>query len=474
MMMLPSRNRTNDNNNNEKDNDDENLQIDHVMNVYRIPALQEQPFYRQRLVQQALALVQHSRETFWIDASCCSTDSVAEEESQQQGWCDLERLAHQIYRRHVKYYQLLEGDDHNDVSIISGAEWWVQVKPNKTFSRIAKVIPAAGIVEEVNDDDDHHHHQQQQQTKQPQQQHFVSSSSNNQAIDLHYDKDEALAEAFGLGWFPTLSTVTYLTSGNHNNHNSTTSSMMAPTLILPHTYNQPETKVMDYMMVCHPRVGKHVVFDGRLLHGAPAHDALREKPRPYDIVDNNNNNDNNDDDEDNHDEHDMRITFLVNLWFTGRPAGVKPLPEEIRNVLRRLGGGNEEEHHHHHRSDHHHHMIDLEFIDEHVEIIHLDRNKNMAEDLHRIELPFVSKGATWIGGGGEDVDDDDDDDDDEGIRLITYPPPSSSSSDSILVHFGPGLQAYLERKDDDELDNDDDDQDGGNVKPAVAYQEFYV
>ena len=63
-----------------------------------------------------------------------------------------------------------------------------------------------------------------------------ASSSSTCGIDLHYDKDEALAESFGLGSFPTLSTVTYLTGA---------SSKAPPTILLDHTYTQGEEEVMS-------------------------------------------------------------------------------------------------------------------------------------------------------------------------------------------------------------------------------------
>ena len=73
-----------------------------------------------------------------------------------------------------------------------------------------------------------------------------------------------------------------------------------------------------------------------------------------------------------------------------------------------------------------------------------------AEDLHkalrhRIEVPFL-KGITWeemLKGWTKDEDEEDDDDDDDDDDVVnTFPPPPTD--DTVLVTFGPGLQAYLD------------------------------
>lgn len=114
------------------------------------------------LIRQAEALADCSKDTFWVPGDASEYDG--------EEWCDLEILARQIYRRHVHAYSLqtLARGDGRTTPVAGGAEWWVQVKPAG--------MPRA-------------------------------------PVDLHYDKDEALAEAFGLGSFPTLSTVRKRKSG---------------------------------------------------------------------------------------------------------------------------------------------------------------------------------------------------------------------------------------------------------------------
>lgn len=79
------------------------------------------------------------------------------------------------------------------------------------------------------------------------------------AIDLHYDKDENIAEAFSVGVFPQISTVTYVSS----------SSSFQPTMVFNTTAGDAVGTAISDCFISFPRVGKHVAFDGRFLHGAP-------------------------------------------------------------------------------------------------------------------------------------------------------------------------------------------------------------
>ena len=94
----------------------------------------------------------------------------------------------------------------------------------------------------------------------------------------------------------------------------TASHNASPTVVFDRTYEQQDDEVINEMSISHPRRGMHLVFDGRLLHGAPAHHALRPlvTERKNDT-----------------EKHKVRVTFLVNIWLSGRPSGVKPLPPDI-------------------------------------------------------------------------------------------------------------------------------------------------
>jgi hypothetical protein len=88
----------------------------------------------------------------------------------------------------------------------------------------------------------------------------VAHDGGDAGIDFHFDKDVMLA-SLGLPFVhPTLSTVTYLTSCNG-----------APTVVFP-LRRSPQGELdrsCKCMAVSHPVAGKHLVFDGKLLHGCP-------------------------------------------------------------------------------------------------------------------------------------------------------------------------------------------------------------
>lgn len=107
-----------------------------MSNVFCIPTLQGSDI-SSSLVQHAQELVKHSKETHWVDKNC-----------NLDGLSPLEKLSWNLFEHHAKQF----GSALGDVMDRGGAEWWVQVK---------------------------------------------DTSGQNTAIDLHYDKDEALAESFG-------------------------------------------------------------------------------------------------------------------------------------------------------------------------------------------------------------------------------------------------------------------------------------
>ena len=113
-------------------------------------------------------------------------------------------------------------------------------------------------------------------------------------IDFHFDVDEHLQDTQRWTRSPHLSTVTYLTDGG------------APTVVV-HGVRAPEQyRVADVYgavsaaTLSFPRTGKHLVFDGRLLHGAVPVVADDPSSSP-------------------------RITFLVNIWLDHRPVQIEPM-----------------------------------------------------------------------------------------------------------------------------------------------------
>ena len=271
---------------------------------------------------------------------------------------------------------------------VMGAEWWVQVKV--IASAEDKTIPIS-----------------------------TNHPSSVEAIDLHYDKDEEMAALFGIGIFPVLSTVTYLTEIKN----------APPTVIFSRRYDEVDDDIdpvgIDDMFVSYPSIGKHVAFDGRLLHGAPSHPLLRRPlfqtgDAAFQRGDASN-------------EQSIRITFLVNVWVGHKPVGVAELPAPIRAAIHESTIDND-------------HCSDasgddsMTFIqDAPAHEIHLKHENDLPKFLRqRIELPFVGGKATWGGVGDSDLQEETDNTD-NAMVLSTYPPPSHSNCDTILVVFTPDL-----------------------------------
>ena len=70
---------------------------------------------------------------------------------------------------------------------------------------------------------------------------------------MHYDKDERVAEIFGVGVFPQISTVTYLNG----------SPTFQPTVVFNNTASNPVGAPISESYVSYPMPGKHIAFDGR-------------------------------------------------------------------------------------------------------------------------------------------------------------------------------------------------------------------
>lgn len=360
----------------------------YIRDIYHIPKLQDRAF-REYLVCQARELVRHTKDTFWLDAKILNHSKQLD----SQNLCEIEHFAWNIFSRHVENYSANnEGDEKER---IMGAEWWVQVKPTCSESA-QEAQQATPYVENITRD--------------------------IEGIDLHYDKDEEMAAKFAIGVFPYVSTVTYLTI--HEN--------VPPTIIFPRRYDEldddeNEGSIAD-MFISHPRLSKHVAFDGRLLHGAPSHDLLRNKLTCATINGKN-------EDSDMQPEQKgpkLRITLLVNIWIGHKPLGVNALPEHIRSVVVRNTAV---------------HVDGKKFADDNnlkliptapVHQVHLHNTDDLPEFLcKRIELPFVGGKATW----GTEPRNEGDIEVENKITVSTFPPPAHPNHDSILVRFGPGLEA---------------------------------
>jgi hypothetical protein len=200
--------------------------------------------------RESLELVQRSKDTFWL-----ATDAEPR--------CALEELALAVLYAHGGKVAAMGG------ATVAGVEWWVQVK---------------------------------------------DSASHQGGIDVHYDKDEALAEKYGVGVFPTVSTVTYLTG------QAGVGLASQPTCVLDTKWGDEVGEPIEDMFVSFPRIGKHIAFRGNLLHGAP-------RLPPIDMAAGLT--------EGTEGSEGHRVSFLVNVWTSasGRPDGCMPLPESIATPL---------------------------------------------------------------------------------------------------------------------------------------------
>ena len=283
--------------------------------------------------------------TFWVS----SNQKIHED------LCDLEMIALQFFRCHVKAFNM-------EVTEFSGAEWWVQVK-------------------QKSQDD----------------------SENYNPVDLHYDKDEAMASKFGLGFFPSLSTVTYLTSNAFAN----------PTVIFPQTYHDSQGTKMSQVIISRSEKGKHIVFDGRLLHGAPRLNLFPTLETS------------------SHASDDIRVTFLVNIWLHGKPLDAKTLSISERQCLLndRLCYCTNDSYRSLYMNEQ---PIPSHTIDE----ISSDKND-------RVLLPFISTEAEWI---DDEVDND--------IRVSMIMPPTTIIDSTFMAMFGRSFEAIFTGIEEESMDDD--------------------
>lgn len=227
--------------------------------------------------------------TFWVSA----TTSVA------QSRCYLEKLAIEIFHHHVP-----SSGYHYDPNT-SGAEWWVQIRPSPP------VTGRYSMLSDGNDDDDGY---------------------DKDGMSFHWDKDEELCKMSDGSMYvhPHISTVTYLTDLGGptvvlSKRVETTTGRYVTEIDNDVVDGNATTPVEGY--VSWPRQGKHLSFDGRMLHGAPS-DMMIEGmfERQTTMVC--------DKDEANNEKkakilarRRRRVTFLVNIWLNYRPYGVNPFPD---------------------------------------------------------------------------------------------------------------------------------------------------
>ncbi|GMI13862.1 hypothetical protein TrVE_jg10924 [Triparma verrucosa] len=213
----------------------------------------------------------------------------------------------------------------------------------------------------------------------------VKHKGSPMSIDLHYDKDEYLSENFTLGSFPVFSTVTYLTKSKQ------------PTIVFDHKYEDPEDQVIQDARVSYPKVNKHVVFNGKLLHGAVDDEEFKGFHQ-------------------GEEEDDCRVTFLVNVWINSRPA-IEGLTASDRDLIGPA-------------------VTTTEFVKDTSSHVVKIGEENLAGE--GITLPFVGAGETWDEEGEEEGEGE------EGGLVLAMPSlPGKAESDNVVIKFEEGYEARL-------------------------------
>mmetsp|Transcript_34280 Transcript_34280/g.51169 ORF Transcript_34280/g.51169 Transcript_34280/m.51169 type:complete len:496 (-) Transcript_34280:1510-2997(-) len=230
--------------------------------------------------------------------------------------CALEKLALDVFRTHTKGLEGLYDEER------SGAEWWTLVlESSPTSSDEKKNDNSDGEEDEYDDDDDE--------------------------VGLHFDADYGLeAQLPNYMIHPRVATVTYL------------SDVGVPTFVLDKKSPSPKDVTKSSLngditsgWLSHPLAGKHIAFDGRLLHGAPGtfFPASKDENVNADGDEEEGENDESvpatkrqkisEDDEKNVTEEKdddlskKRVTFLVNIWLNHCPIDAELLDEEICETM---------------------------------------------------------------------------------------------------------------------------------------------
>jgi len=157
-----------------------------------------------------------------------------------------------------------------------------------------------------------------------------SDDDDDDEVGMHFDADYGLEEQLPTHTLhPRVATITYL------------SDLGVPTIILdkrPPPPSDPEKQSLNGSInkawLSHPSMGKHVSFDGRLLHGAPgsyfpslakkSNDSTSE-PQAKRLK--------TEGDVDVFSGSAKRITFLVNIWLNHCPIDSEPLEDDLVKKL---------------------------------------------------------------------------------------------------------------------------------------------
>lgn len=223
--------------------------------------------------------------------------------------CRLEQMAMEVFHKHVP----VEGYTYDKST--SGAEWWVQIRPSPAAGRYSMLADASSSSTSGENDNTCSNGK--------------DDDMSTSGISFHWDKDEDLRLAMGGNLYihPHLSTVMYLTD------------LGAPTAALNYrvdpttgAYIEPNSQGENSTAyISWPKQGKHLSFDGRLLHAAPG-DLLKggefAEQCKCDFTGIS-------DEKEKHvvQRRHRRVTFLVNIWLNFKPINVQLFPEGMIDKL---------------------------------------------------------------------------------------------------------------------------------------------
>ena len=238
--------------------------------------------------------------------------------------CALEQLALNIFQTHTKG---LEPGKHFDMER-SGAEWWTLVLDTNSSATEKEEKPKSDADADADDDDDSE----------------SSEEEEDDEVGMHFDADYGLEQQLpNYMLHPRIATVTYL------------SNVGVPTLVL-NKRSPPPTDVekkslngsVEQGWLSCPMIGKHIAFDGRLLHGAPGtffpasnstkgkgaddEDERPNKKRKLDVAvavadiihatSTSNGN------------STKRITFMVNIWLNHCPIDAELIDDDLCSQMK--------------------------------------------------------------------------------------------------------------------------------------------
>jgi len=241
--------------------------------------------------------------------------------------CALEQLTMNIFNAHTKG---LEPGKHFDLER-SGAEWWTLVMDTKSAGENEK--------DEANNNSNSDNDES------------VEEEEEDDEVGMHFDADYGLEQQLpNYMLHPRVATVTYF------------SNVGVPTLILNKRSPPPadlEKKslggsIEQGWLSC-PMVGKHIAFDGRLLHGAPG------TFFPASALSTNDGDDDDEDDEPTNKRRKLeggekqnvddstaatttgaqRITFMVNIWLNHCPIDAELIDDDLCSQMKTPWEANE-------------------------------------------------------------------------------------------------------------------------------------